>query len=286
MNNAGLPGEPANLSEVTEVPVDDIPEAVRDRQDIKPRSRWQVTLLIIGLLAIGGIAFSLIPMEPTPEAQSKSGEATSTQSETEASSQNPQASLNTRGNDGNNILGHLPYSEVLSSQLQPITRDGRIKLEAAAARKYKAMAAAARRQGIILVPISGFRSVEQQKYLFFQVKEQRGQVASKRAEVSAPPGYSEHHTGYAIDIGDGMTPATNLNPEFENTAAFKWLEKNAAFYSFELSFPRDNPQGISYEPWHWRFVGDTKSLETFYKGKKPTPAPSPPSDTPNFEDEV
>ncbi|WP_287251121.1 M15 family metallopeptidase, partial [Moorena sp. SIO4E2] len=249
MNNAGLPGEPANLSEVTEVTVDDIPEAVRDRQDIKPRSRWQVTLLIIGLLAIGGIAFSLIPMEPTPEAQSNltpSGKATSTQSQTEASSQ---------GNNADNILGHLPYSEVLSSQLQPITRDGRIKLEAAAARKYKAMAAAARRQGVILVPISGFRSVDQQKYLFFQVKEQRGQVASKRAEVSAPPGYSEHHTGYAIDIGDAMAPATNLNPEFENTAAFKWLEKNAAFYSFELSFPRDNPQGISYEPWHWRFVG-------------------------------
>ncbi|NEP32286.1 D-alanyl-D-alanine carboxypeptidase family protein [Moorena sp. SIO3B2] len=280
MNNAGLPGEPANLSEVTEVTVDDIPEAVRDRQDIKPRSRWQVTLLIIGLLAIGGIAFSLIPMEPTPEAQSNltpSGKATSTQSQTEASSQ---------GNNADNILGHLPYSEVLSSQLQPITRDGRIKLEAAAARKYKAMAAAARRQGVILVPISGFRSVDQQKYLFFQVKEQRGQVASKRAEVSAPPGYSEHHTGYAIDIGDAMAPATNLNPEFENTAAFKWLEKNAAFYSFELSFPRDNPQGISYEPWHWRFVGDTKSLETFYKGKKPTPAPSPPSETPKFEDEV
>ncbi|NEQ15546.1 MAG: D-alanyl-D-alanine carboxypeptidase family protein [Moorea sp. SIO3E2] len=280
MNNAGLPGEPANLSEVTEVTVDDIPEAVRDRQDIKPRSRWQVTLLIIGLLAIGGIAFSLIPMEPTPEAQSNltpSGKATSTQSQTEASSQ---------GNNADNILGHLPYSEVLSSQLEPITRDGRIKLEAAAARKYKAMAAAARRQGVILVPISGFRSVDQQKYLFFQIKEKRGQVASKRAEVSAPPGYSEHHTGYAIDIGDAMTPATNLNPEFENTAAFKWLEKNAAFYSFELSFPRDNPQGISYEPWHWRFVGDTKSLETFYKGKKPTPAPSPPSEKPKFEDQV
>ncbi|NEO01566.1 MAG: D-alanyl-D-alanine carboxypeptidase family protein [Moorea sp. SIO3I7] len=285
MNNPGLPGEPPNLSEVTEVPVDDIPEAVRDRQDIKPRSRWQVTLLIIGLLAIGGIAFSLIPMEPTPEAQSKSGEATSSQSQTEASSQSPQASLNNTGNDADNILGHLPYSEVLSSQLEPITRDGRIKLEAAAARKYKAMAAAARREGVTLVPISGFRSVEQQKYLFFQVKEQRGQVASKRAEVSAPPGYSEHHTGYAIDIGDAMTPATNLSPEFENTAGFKWLEKNAAFYSFELSFPRDNPQGISYEPWHWRFVGDTKSLETFYKGKKPTPPPLP-SETPKFEDQV
>jgi D-alanyl-D-alanine carboxypeptidase len=71
-----------------------------------------------------------------------------------------------------------------------------------------------------------------------------------------------------VDIGDAQTPATNLNPNFENTAAFKWLEQNAAYYSFELSFPRNNPQGVSYEPWHWRFVGDRNSLETFYKGEK------------------
>jgi D-alanyl-D-alanine carboxypeptidase len=147
------------------------------------------------------------------------------------------------------------------------------------------MSAAAARDGISLVPISGFRAVGDQKHLFFDVKAQRGQVTTKRAEVSAPPGYSEHHTGYAVDIGDGKTPATNLSPTFENTSAFKWLEKNAAYYSFEISFPKDNPQGVNYEPWHWRFVGDTDSLKTFYKAKNlirpASPSPTEPSATPN-----
>ena len=64
-----------------------------------------------------------------------------------------------------------------------------------------------------------------------------------------------------------LTTTVDVEPGFENTAAFHWLEANAARYSFELSFPRDNPQGISYEPWHWRFVGDRESLETFYKAR-------------------
>ena len=55
--------------------------------------------------------------------------------------------------------------------------------------------------------------------------------------------------------------------DFEKTAAFSWLKNNAAKYSFELSFPPDNHQGISYEPWHWRYVGDQESLETFYKAR-------------------
>jgi D-alanyl-D-alanine carboxypeptidase len=58
-----------------------------------------------------------------------------------------------------------------------------------------------------------------------------------------------------------------LNVSFEETPAFQWLKDHAAFHSFELSFPKDNPQGVSYEPWHWRFVGDRDSLETFYKAR-------------------
>jgi D-alanyl-D-alanine carboxypeptidase len=166
-----------------------------------------------------------------------------------------------------NLLGHLPYKEASSLELKPITSDGRIQLRTNAAEKFKQMQADARASGIILVPLSGFRSIAAQEYLFFQVKEQRAQVASKRAEVSAPPGYSEHHTGYAVDIGDGRVPATHLSTSFEKTAAYKWLEQNAAKYSFELSFTPDNFQGISYEPWHWRYVGDTHSLETFYKAR-------------------
>jgi zinc D-Ala-D-Ala carboxypeptidase len=127
------------------------------------------------------------------------------------------------------------------------------------------MVAAARSSGVNITIISAFRSVEDQKRLFFGVGAARGQQPTKRAEVSAPPKYSEHHTGYAIDIGDSSVPATNLNQNFDTTPAYKWLKANAATYGFELSFPKDNIQKVSYEPWHWRFVGDINSLETFYK---------------------
>ena len=163
------------------------------------------------------------------------------------------------------MFGIRSHEEATASELKALTADGRVKLRTAAADKFIKMQSAARAEGIILVPISGFRSINQQQDLFFKVKEKRGQQATKRAQVSAPPGYSEHHTGYAIDIGDGKAPATHVNPSFEKTAAFRWLEKNASRYSFELSFPRNNKQGIDYEPWHWRFVGDRHSLETFYR---------------------
>ena len=126
----------------------------------------------------------------------------------------------------------------------------------ALAKEFEQMVRDARRSGIRLVPISGFRSIEEQEKLFFNIGAQRNQTPAERASVSAPPGHSEHHTGYAVDVGDGAVPATNLSSKFENTKAFKWMEANAARYGFELSFPEGNPQGVSYEPWHWRFVGD------------------------------
>ena len=270
MNNGDLPGKPVNFS-VT--PDDDIPEALRDTPDIQRSPRLKPILLIVGLLGIGAIAvgISLFFLTQKPKATP------------EAAGSQTQPSPKTETVD--NLLGHLPYQEAPASELQPITPNGQIKLRAAAAEKFKAMSAAAARQGVILVPISGFRSVADQKHLFFDVKAQRGQVASKRAEVSAPPGYSEHHTGYAADIGDGKIPATNLSPDFEKTAAFKWMEKNAAYYSFEISFPKDNAQGVNYEPWHWRFVGDTDSLKTFYKAKSlirtASPTPTDSSATPS-----
>ncbi|WP_416289932.1 D-alanyl-D-alanine carboxypeptidase family protein [Nostoc sp. UHCC 0251] len=141
-----------------------------------------------------------------------------------------------------------------------------------AAQKFEEMVATARSAGVILVPISGFRSVKDQEPLFFGVGAQRNQTPIERAALSAPPGHSEHHTGYAVDIGDGAVPATNLQTNFENTKAYRWLQANAARFSFEMSFPKNNVQGVSYEPWHWRFVGDRNSLEIFYKAKNLKPA--------------
>lgn len=163
------------------------------------------------------------------------------------------------------LLGHKAYDEAPIDDLVTLTADGRIRLRTAAAEKFQLMAADARRQGIILAPLSGFRSQADQEHLFFDIKAERSQPATQRAEVSAPPGYSEHHTGYAVDIGDANAPATHLQVEFAETPAFEWLEENANRYGFEMTFYEDNDQGVAFEPWHWRFIGDRHSLETFYQ---------------------
>lgn len=67
--------------------------------------------------------------------------------------------------------------------------------------------------------------------------------------VNAAPGFSEHHTGRAIDIGTVDSPV--LEEEFENTSAYRWLQANAQRFGFQLSYPRGNAAGIIFEPWHW-----------------------------------
>ena len=176
-----------------------------------------------------------------------------------------QTATNPQPANTDNLLNHLPYTEAPDVELVSISGGYRLRKNAAA--KFQSMVAAARSSGVNITTISAFRSVEAQKRLFFGIGAERGQQPTKRAEVSAPPKYSEHHTGYAIDVGDSSVSATNLNQNFDTTPAYKWLKANAANYGFELSFPKDNIQKVSYEPWHWRFVGDINSLETFYKAR-------------------
>jgi zinc D-Ala-D-Ala carboxypeptidase len=173
------------------------------------------------------------------------------------------------------LLGHLSYQEAPEKLLR--TMEGGLKLRSTALPKFQAMTAAAKAAGVKLHTISAFRSIADQEKIFFEIKAQRKQGAEKRAEVSAPPRHSEHHTGYAVDLGDANNSAMDLKPEFETTAAFKWLQANAARYSFEMSFPKGNLQGVSYEPWHWRYVGDSDSLETFYRARKTQAASQPQS---------
>jgi D-alanyl-D-alanine carboxypeptidase len=236
--------------------MDDIPEALRAKAKAKPRSRLTLGFIFGWLLGLGAIIWLVGSwfLRPSPE------------SPPIAASPNPSPTTQTSPAI-ENVLGHLPYAEAPVSELAPISRDGHFRLRKAAGAQFLQMQAAARANGVILTPISAFRTVEEQNYLFFGVKQQRNQETRKRAEVSAPPGYSEHHTGYAVDLGDGRAPGTNLSQTFDKTAAFRWLENNAAKYSFEMSFPLNNLQGVSYEPWHWRYVGDRQSLETFYKAK-------------------
>jgi D-alanyl-D-alanine carboxypeptidase len=117
-----------------------------------------------------------------------------------------------------------------------------------AASNWAAMQSAAAADGVSLMLVSGFRSFEYQAELIRR-KLESGQRIEDILQVNVAPGYSQHHTGRAVDIA---TPGSKpLLEEFEQTAAFEWLQSNARRFAFALSYPRDNPLGIAYEPWHW-----------------------------------
>ena len=160
----------------------------------------------------------------------------------------------------NRILGHFPYEETAYENLIEIQPN--ILIHKGMYDSLKKMKDDAKKDGISLVFLSGYRSINLQRKIFYSLKSIRNQIASERARVSAPPGYSEHSTGFAIDIGDANERETDFEKSFENTNAFKWLKKNAAKYHFKLSFDK-NQTSVDYEPWHWRYEGSIESLKIF-----------------------
>ena len=123
-------------------------------------------------------------------------------------------------------------------------------LTPAALAAWQSMKQAAAESGVEIFLISAFRSLQYQHELI-ESKLQKGRSLTEILTVNAAPGFSEHHTGRAVDLGTSGCPA--LVEEFENTLAFQWLATNAKRFGFQLSYPRDNASGIGYEPWHWCF---------------------------------
>ncbi len=113
---------------------------------------------------------------------------------------------------------------------------------------WQAMQQKASGDDVPLALVSAYRSVERQHEII-QGKLESGLPIDSILESVAPPGYSEHHTGRAIDIG--TTEADALEEDFEKTPSFEWLCRNAADFGFQMSYPRDNTCGFVYEPWHW-----------------------------------
>jgi len=158
------------------------------------------------------------------------------------------------------FLGHLPYNETSKEKLVLI--EPSIEVHMDMRDSLLKMREEAKKDGIYLVFLSGFRSINLQNDIFYSLKSIRNQEAAERARVSATPGYSEHSTGIAIDIGDATQRETDFETDFENTDAFRWLIKNAAKFHFKLSFNKDNKY-IDYEPWHWRYEGSIEALKVF-----------------------
>jgi zinc D-Ala-D-Ala carboxypeptidase len=161
---------------------------------------------------------------------------------------------------------HFPYKEAPTDALIGVGNGQRLHQESGTA--MKAMVQAAKKDGVHLFPLSGYRSYSLQSELFKAQINRRGSV-KVAAKISAPPGYSEHHTGYAMDFGDRDQSSTDLEETFEQTSAFRWLAQNAYQYGFEMSFVRNNAQGIIYEPWHWRFVNSQRAVQIFAQARQP-----------------
>ena len=163
-------------------------------------------------------------------------------------------------------LVHSTYLEAAETELAPVGRyrdtDRIVRMRSDAAAALIDLLAEARMAGVPLVPISGFRTIEYQAGLFQKAVAKYGSEAIAGGWV-ARPGYSEHHTGLAVDLGAEEFPACDVDPAFEQTRAFQWLQLKAASFGFELSFPRGNARGINYEPWHWRYVGTPAAKQIF-----------------------
>lgn len=164
-------------------------------------------------------------------------------------------------------FGHHFYVEGPSTELVNVGhyRDtGRtVRMRSSAAHAFLEMASAARADGVGIVPISGFRPVSYQKTLFERAVKRYGSE-QKASRWVAPPGYSEHATGWTLDVGDESQRGTDIEPSFESTPASRWLQNNAHRFGFELSFPPNNPQGVNHEPWHWRFIGTDEARAAFH----------------------
>ncbi|HIY10482.1 MAG TPA: M15 family metallopeptidase [Candidatus Anaerofilum excrementigallinarum] len=140
--------------------------------------------------------------------------------------------------------------------------DSSLQMQTEAAAAFDEMRQAANATGLHLMACSTYRSVERQTELYdAEVQKWIGKgyaeadAREKAATVVMIPGCSEHNTGLAVDVGS----VTNqrVEEDFEDEPEFDWLQEHAAEYGFILRYPSDKQAitGVSYEPWHYRYVG-------------------------------
>lgn len=182
------------------------------------------------------------------------------------------------------MLGHLPYGEAAPADLSPAPPGfavrGSCRLRTEVLPDLQRLLDAARADpatGGTLRAISCHRGLAWQQSVFCR---EDGSTLAERAVSVAPPGHSEHATGYALDFA--IRPAGGC-PDAEACMAAlpaaRWLRLHAPRFGFELSFPGGNKQGVKWEPWHWRWVGTSagapgaaRARLLFAQGRRDFPA--------------
>ena len=253
------------------------------RAEVRRRRRSRAIRRVAGLTAavclfVGGAAFLLNRHSPVPSASAASAPA-----EDAENSLRPAASSTVEETNGN-ALG-LTADEAAAMLADPLmvlvnhtnkmpddytfeTKECGSKtavnktLQTVACDAFLEMQKAAAAENVTIWMQSGYRSVKYQTGLYERktkyYTDQGYDLATakeKAAAVVNPPGYSEHNCGLAADLNS--PEHTGLDEGFENTTAFRWLCEHAADYGFILRYPKgaEAQTEITYEPWHWRYVG-------------------------------
>lgn len=174
------------------------------------------------------------------------------------------------------LMNHYPYAEAAAADLvnppkgfasagcPSIHRDMATPLDQLIAAATKDDAA----MGKAIMGVSCYRSVPRQAALFCRADRIALRGYEGQAKWVAPPGYSEHATGLTIDFGARDTPKCHAEPCFKETQAGQWLAKHARTYGFEMSFQQGNRQGVSPEPWHFRFIGTDRAKAVFNAARR------------------
>ena len=257
--------------------------------------RRVVGLTAVVCLVVGGAAFLLNRKAPVPSASAAGAPASSAASETNGlltdrlSPSSAAESTSAAASEGaeesrDNALG-LTKAEAAAMLADPMmvlvnhtnkmpdnyTFDTKEcgsqtavnkTLQTVACDAFLEMQKAAAADGVTVWMQSGYRSVKYQTGLYERKTKyytDRGYDTATAKEMAAavvnPPGYSEHNCGLAADLNS--PEHTGLDEGFENTTAFRWLCEHAVEYGFILRYPKgaEDKTEITYEPWHWRYVG-------------------------------
>jgi len=155
-------------------------------------------------------------------------------------------------------VGEKYVPENLESLPLSYSRSG-MKLTNVAKSALEELINAAKTDNMTILVTSSYRSYEYQVKLYNQYAEENSKEEADT--YSARPGYSEHQTGLAFDIG-------SVDRSFANTIEAKWLAENAYLYGFIIRYPKDktNVTGYIYEPWHVRYLGEKKAKDVYLSG--------------------
>ncbi|MEB3102437.1 D-alanyl-D-alanine carboxypeptidase family protein [Ferviditalea candida] len=167
------------------------------------------------------------------------------------------------------VQPHVPFSFAGDSEKKHLRK--------AAANALEQLFAAAKKDGIELFGVSGYRSYRTQQTIFSYNVKHQGEEEARR--FSAQPGHSEHQTGLAIDVSS-QSAKFGLEETFGDTVEGKWLASHAHEFGFIIRYPKGKEEstGYAYEPWHIRYVGKqiaeqiyrkNWTLEEFFSGTLP-----------------